>query len=384
MRRYMTTRVTPALLLLATFVLLAVQQGAFKPSSSTPVRDAGMAGTRGTLALGVTTGPLARNWWRAWTASDLSSVDTFEGDAGKAARIVMWYADWQHNHSPSISQLNLIRQRGSIPEITWEPWDASKNLYQSQPRYRLANIIDGKFDGYIRTWARSLARWHNTVLLRFAQEGDGNWFPWTAYGNGNQPDQYVQAWRHVHRIFTAAGATNVKWVWSPAFARSPQTFPGTGYVNIMATTCQNADKQIFARGWQSFQADCGGAIARLHALRSQATDPARRSRQRRAGRQQGPMDPPDVRLPRPPSRGHQPRLVQRAKRRRLADPKLAVGGASLRRRTTLAADPLTSSGRREAPSCPFSHFWPLSTRAAHASGPGRIEAAGPGCDAFGA
>jgi hypothetical protein len=266
MRRYMTTRVTPVLLLLATVVLLAVQQGAFKRSSSTPVRDVGMTGTRGTLALGVTTGPLARNWWRAWAASDLSSVDTFERDAGKHAGIVMWYADWQHNHSPSISQLNLIRQRGSTPEITWEPWDASKNLYQPQPRYRLANIINGNYDAYIRTWARALARWHHTVLLRFAQEGDGNWFPWSAYGNGNQPDQYVKAWRHVHRIFTLASASNVKWVWSPAFARSNETFPGAGYVNIMATTCQNADKQIFARGWQSFQADCGNSIARLHAL----------------------------------------------------------------------------------------------------------------------
>jgi hypothetical protein len=268
-RRLMRTRVTPVLLVVATVLLVALQQGAFKASSSTPVRDVEPAGThmvRRTLELGATTGPLARDWWRQWTASDLSSVDTFERDAGKPARIVMWYADWQHNHSPSISQLNLVRDRGSIPEITWEPWDASKNLYQSQPRYRLANIIDGEYDAYIRTWARTLASWHHTVFLRFAQEGDGNWFPWSDYGNGNQPGQYVQAWRHVHRIYMAAGATNVKWVWSPAFARSGETFPGPSYVNVMATTCQNAGKQIFARGWQSFVNDCGGAIARLHAL----------------------------------------------------------------------------------------------------------------------
>ena len=164
------------------------------------------------------------------------------------------------------SQLNAIERRGSIPEITWEPWDASKGLYKSQPRYRLINIIDGKFDSYIRAWAKSLAAWKHPVLLRFAQEMDGNWFPWDDYANGNHPGQFVQAWRHVHDIFEQAGATNVKWVWSPAFARSTAQFPGTAYVNLMATTCQNGGRPLFARGWQTFAQGCGKAIDRLHAL----------------------------------------------------------------------------------------------------------------------
>jgi beta-mannanase len=222
--------------------------------------------TSGTLNLGVTTGPLARNWWKAWQASDLSTVATFEREAGKHAAIVMWYADWQHDKLPNTAQLNAIERRGSIPEITWEPWDASKGLYKSQPRYRLINIIDGKFDSYIRAWAKSLAGWKHPVLLRFAQEMDGNWFPWDDYANGNHPGQFVQAWRHVHDIFEQAGATNVKWVWSPAFARSTAQFPGTAYVNVMATTCQNAGRPVLARGWQSFAQGCGKTIDRLHAL----------------------------------------------------------------------------------------------------------------------
>jgi beta-mannanase len=167
---------------------------------------------------------------------------------------------------PSTAQLNAIAQRSSLPEITWEPWDASKGLYVSQPTYRLSNIIDGRFDGYIWTWARALAKWKHPVLLRFAQEMDGNWFAWDEYANGNHVGQFVLAWRHVHRIFQLAGATNVKWVWSPAFANSAETFPGTGSVDVVATTCQNGDKRLFARGWQSFAEDCGPTIARLHKL----------------------------------------------------------------------------------------------------------------------
>jgi beta-mannanase len=255
---------TLALLVTATLGLLAYQLGIIGHSSAPAVPPISSA-PGATLELGVTTAPLAQNWWRPWKQADLSTVGTFESEAGKHAAIVMWYADWQHNRLPLVSQLNAVARRGSVPEITWEPSDASKALYTSQPRYRLSNIIDGKFDAYIRAWARSLAAWKQPVLLRFAQESDGNWFPWADYGNGNHPGQFVVAWRHVHQIFVQAGATNVKWVWSPAFGSS-EVFPGTGYVDVMATTCQNGGKQLFARGWQTFAQGCGKTIQLLHAL----------------------------------------------------------------------------------------------------------------------
>jgi beta-mannanase len=257
-------RITPVLLLTATVGLLLWQQGVFHSSSAQAIGPAAPATATG-LQLGVTTQPLARNWWSAWKQSDLKTVDTFERDAAHHASIVMWYADWQHNTAPLRSQLNAIADRGSVPEITWEPWDASKPIYQPQPRYRLANITDGRFDRHIWSWARALAAWHRPVMLRFAQEMDGNWYPWSDYGNGNKPGEFVQAWRHVHHIFDLAGARNVKWVWSPAFA-SAATFPGTSYVDVMATTCQNGGKKLFARGWQSFAQGCGKSIERLHAL----------------------------------------------------------------------------------------------------------------------
>jgi Glycosyl hydrolase family 26 len=262
----MRAKATTLLVLIVTLALFAYQQGVIDTPASAPAAVPATGSVKATLDLGVTTAPLAQNWWEPWQASDLSTVDTFENEAGKHAQIVMWYADWQHSKLPLTSQLNAIEQRGSTPEITWEPWDASKGLYTPQPRYRLSNIIDGKFDSYIRAWAKSLAAWKHPVLLRFAQEMDGNWFPWDDYANGNHPGQFVQAWRHVHDIFQQAGATNVKWVWSPAFARSTAQFPGTAYVNMLATTCQNGGRPLFARGWQSFAQGCGQTIDRLHAL----------------------------------------------------------------------------------------------------------------------
>jgi mannan endo-1,4-beta-mannosidase len=44
---------------------------------------------------------------------------------------------------------------------------------------------------------------------------NGTWFPWSEGVNGNRAGEYVAAWRHVHDIFAAVGATNATWVWCP-------------------------------------------------------------------------------------------------------------------------------------------------------------------------
>ena len=215
--------------------------------------------------VGVTTLPLANNATKLWTAADLSTVNAFERDSDKHASVVMWYADWQHS-APSLTQLRMIGQRGSVPEITWEPWDSTKGLHEPQPRYALRNIVDGKFDAYIRNWAKTLAAYGKPVRLRFAQEMNGDWYPWGAGTNGNTPAQFVQAWRHVHDIFATAGAKNVQWVWSPVSGAPKQYFPGVQYVNRLGVTCLNGGTAAFNQGWRSFAAICEPSIQQLHAL----------------------------------------------------------------------------------------------------------------------
>ncbi len=227
--------------------------------------ESGAGPRAATVDVGVTTTPLADNSSRPWTARDLATVNLFEREVHKHASVVMWYADWQHS-APSLAQLRLVESRGSIPEITWEPWDSTKALRTPQPRYALRNIVDGKFDAYIRDWARTLAAFGKPVRLRFAQEMNGNWYPWGAATNGNTPAEFVRAWRHVHHIFTAAGATNVKWVWSPVSGAPRQYFPGARYVNRLGVTCLNGGTAAFAAGWRSFASICGESIQQLHAL----------------------------------------------------------------------------------------------------------------------
>ena len=232
---------------------------AFTPAWSAP------ASKGATVDVGVTTLPLATQALRPWTASDLQTVNRFEQAARKQVSIVMWYSDWQKG-PPPLEQLRAVAQRGGTPEITWEPWDSTKGLYVSQPRYGLRNIIDGRFDSYIRGWARELAAWGKPVRLRFAQEMNGNWYPWSETANGNHAGQFVRAWRHVHDIFAAAGATNVKWVWSPVSGAPREYFPGSRYVSVMGVTCLNGGTTAFRRGWRSFASICGNSIRELHVL----------------------------------------------------------------------------------------------------------------------
>jgi len=65
---------------------------------------------------------------------------------------------------------------------------------------------------------------------------NGNWYPWSEQVNGNHPSQFVQAWQHVHDIFTKLGVTNVTWVWSPNVEYGgsiplSELYPGSNYVD---------------------------------------------------------------------------------------------------------------------------------------------------------
>jgi beta-mannanase len=66
---------------------------------------------------------------------------------------------------------------------------------------------------------------------------NGNWTPWGVGVNGNQPGEFIAAWRHVHDIFTRVGTPHVRWMWTPneMYERVPASleavYPGDAYVD---------------------------------------------------------------------------------------------------------------------------------------------------------
>lgn len=110
----------------------------------------------------------------------MDAVTTFENHAKKKVSIVMLYQGWGVPDRSRFFQkawMDNIRNHGSIPMVTWEPWLYTAGV--SQPKFQLANIINGTFDPYIQKWADDSKAWGHPYFLRFAAEMNGNWFPWS-------------------------------------------------------------------------------------------------------------------------------------------------------------------------------------------------------------
>lgn len=173
----------------------------------------------------------------------LPAVTTEEAKVHHKMSIVTNYQGWGNPViAPFMTQIDEnMREHGSIPMITWGPRNAALPS-NNQPTYNLESIINGSHDLYINQWAMAAKAWGHPFFLRFAHEMNGDWYPWSELTNGNQPGQYVKAWRHVHDIFTKDGVTNVTWVWCPALDKPGHTplselYPGNKYVDW---TCMDA------------------------------------------------------------------------------------------------------------------------------------------------
>lgn len=200
----------------------------------------------------------------ALAGTELDEVATL---AGESPSMVMIYKDFLQ--SPPIAEIDAVRSRGATPLVTWEPWVWGGGV--EQPAYSLDRVAAGDFDAHITQWGQSLAAWGKPVMLRFAHEMNGNWYPWAEGVNGNQPGDYVAAWRHVHDVVAATGAANVQWVWSPNVPYWGSTdmaglYPGAGYVDIVALDGYNWGTSQTWSSWVSPVDLLGPGISQLRTL----------------------------------------------------------------------------------------------------------------------
>jgi beta-mannanase len=185
----------------------------------------------------------------------LGALDRAEAAIGARAAIVGTFADWAHTPCFPRAQAEAIDRRGAVPLISWEPWDSWRGGAR-QPAYALSGIAVGEHDALIDRWAAAVAEYGRPVMLRFAPEMNGDWLPWSEGVNGNQPGDYVAAWRHVRARFRRAGAGNAVWVWNPIAAYEGSTplrglFPGARDVDWVAVDGYNwGDRRSW--GWQSY------------------------------------------------------------------------------------------------------------------------------------
>jgi len=137
----------------------------------------------------------------------------------------------------------------------------------------LKSIANGSHDAFIRDWAAGAAAWGGRIYLRPMHEMNGDWYSWGRGVGGNTPADFVAAWRHMHDLFVAAGATNVKWVFSPnvrygALLPFADVYPGSAYVDWLGLDGYNwgLDHHLGNPSWQSFEDIFGATYREIVAL----------------------------------------------------------------------------------------------------------------------
>lgn len=99
------------------------------------------------------------------------------------------------------------------------------------PAYTWREVAAGAIDEDLRRQARALAALGTPLWLTMDHEADQQ-----ARESQGAPADYIAAWRHMHTLFMAEGATNAVWTWvlmgsERSVALGAQFWPGNEYVD---------------------------------------------------------------------------------------------------------------------------------------------------------
>ena len=200
---------------------------------------------------------------------DLTGLNSLTGSVGRAPKQVMWYAAWSDNAAFPATAAAQVAATGATPVITWEPWNPANGV--DQPAYALDRITAGDFLTYETSWAKQIKAYGKPVVLRFAHEMNGSWYPWSAQANTNTAGDYVAAWKQVRSVFTSQKVANVSFSWSPNVPYTGSTqlssvYPGDAYVDQVALDGYNWSTLQPGSAWTSFWGVFSAGVTEIRAV----------------------------------------------------------------------------------------------------------------------
>ncbi|GAA4670228.1 cellulose binding domain-containing protein [Phytohabitans rumicis] len=190
---------------------------------------------------------------------------------------VQWFDSWATGNAFNAAEARALWNQGIMMHFTWEPWNTGLSV--SDPnQIHLQDIINGRWDSYIRARGAEFAAVGAPIMVRWGHEFNGNWYPWGIVNNGSNPALYVSAYRRVHDLVVAAGATNVQWVWCFNNSSTPdasyndpaQSYPGDAYVDWVAIDGYNwglgPSWDPAGNYWTSFESMFASAYTKARAI----------------------------------------------------------------------------------------------------------------------
>jgi hypothetical protein len=136
-----------------------------------------------------------------------ASLAGFGAASGVKANLAPRYLAW--GTPLPVPQIEASKALGATTLIELLPYGVS-----------LRSIVDDAHNAYLTSLGRAIAALHERVWLSFAPEANGRNYTW-GYKHVT-PTLYKEAYRHVWNLVTAAGATDVDWVWQVS-----HSYPGT-------------------------------------------------------------------------------------------------------------------------------------------------------------
>lgn len=152
----------------------------------------------------------------------INEVPYFVNLTGKNIVWLNFSNDWFDGIKFPLQSVKNIYAYGVLPSIRIMPWSSYDKHDQ---KYKLLDIINKKFDKQLIRWAEDLKQSNIPILIDFAAEPNGNWFPWCGeFNGGGKTDKYgdkfypdgPEIWRdayiHIFNLFEKTGVKNATWV----------------------------------------------------------------------------------------------------------------------------------------------------------------------------
>ncbi len=160
------------------------------------------------------------------------------------------FVDWRDDHYFALILAKSL-QAGNTPLITIEPRGDNDG-----PKL-LSDIASGLYDERLDKIAGALKKSKNPVYIRFGHEMElSNLYPW-----GNQdPQLYINAYKHIVNSLRTGNEQNIRFVWSPAGNEGAGVYyPGNDYVDAIGTTILS-DEYWYGSNSPSFDELASGRV----------------------------------------------------------------------------------------------------------------------------
>jgi hypothetical protein len=198
-------------------------------------------------------------------------IQTFETMVGKQIAWAYFSQNWFNGIVYPKAHIHAIFQSGAVPFVRLMPRSDEEQGHPEEV-FTMQNIIDGVFDTELKKWAKDAKKDNIPMLVDFAVEMNGDWFPWSgvftggdttdAYGDPTYPDgpeRFRDAYRHIIDIFRVEDVKHITWFFHPdqgsypneSWNKAKYYYPGDDYIDWIGFSLYGA--QEITEGWEGLE-----------------------------------------------------------------------------------------------------------------------------------